>query len=63
MQGETMIVLAVIIGIVILELVAMCVMAWDGVALSATVATLTTIALKRQDLEYKIRSVRQWKSP
>lgn len=40
----------------------MCLMHWDGVALSATVATLTGIALKRQDLEYKLRSVGQWKS-
>lgn len=58
----TMVVLAIIISITILELVAMIVLGLDGVALSATVATLTSIALKRQEIEYKLRSVGAWKS-
>lgn len=62
LDNATVVILTIIFSIVILELVALCVVGLDGVALSGSVAALTSIALKRQDIYYKLRNVKTWKS-
>lgn len=54
-DSATVVILSVVAAIVSLELIAMLVLGLDGVALSASISALTGIALKRQDIYYKLR--------
>lgn len=63
LDSATIIILFVIASIVVLESLALLVLGLDGVALSASIGALTSIALKRQDIYYKLRRVNTWKYP
>lgn len=59
MQQECWIIIIVILSITLLETIAMVNLGLDGIALSATIGSLSAIAVRSNDLIYKLQQLRK----